>query len=391
MSFPYQSNYSHPFPNVETTHPLIPREKTYMLDRKIVTIHSEDRDTGKWPNPNHFEIDLPEAMTQIESIRLLDSSFPTNQYVFSHNYQNTKLLFTFTMDISDQAYPVWVDISNQVFTATIEEGFYTPDDLVSEIAGKMNRVITAEMRDLSNSLDISGYTYSEFTCYYHSVKHKILFGNTRDPFSLELDIQPDYSTYTETNGCYNKNIWTQSNRWGLGAYLGFEKVAYDSGANPLNEPIVIDYADETWMTPDTNKSVHSIEAPQCLDIFGENQLYMELDKYNGIDEIQPYPTNSNAMYNAQYGGKVNSAFAKIPIIQLPYAQYFDSRNAFLNYMTVFREPLERITKLKFTFRYHDGRLIDFRNMPFSFTIEFNCLRDEVNQARYVRIPATITL
>lgn len=389
MSFPYQSNYGQVFPNVETTHPLIPREKTYMLDRKIVTVHSEDRDTTKWANANHFEIDLPEAMTQVESIRLLDSSFPTNQYVFSNAYQNTKLVFSVVMDASDQAYPAWLEVSNQVFTATIEEGFYTPDDLVNELSAKMNDAITSDMRDLSDALATSGYTYSEFTCYYHTVKHKILFGNTRDAFSLELDIRP---TYTSTSGCpSSQDIWTQSNRWGLGAYLGFDKIVYDSGANPVDEPIQIDYANETWMTPDASDAVHSLEPPHCLDIFGENQLYMEVDKYNGIDEIQPYPTNTNAMYNAQYGGKVNSAFAKIPLTQIPYAQYFDTRNSFLNYMTVFRKPLERITKLKFTFRYHDGRLVDFRNMPFSFTIEFNCLLDEVNQARYVRIPSTIRL
>ena len=31
------------------THPLIPREQNYVLDRKIITIHSNDRDISKWP------------------------------------------------------------------------------------------------------------------------------------------------------------------------------------------------------------------------------------------------------------------------------------------------------------------------------------------------------
>lgn len=384
MSFPYQSNYANTFGNVETSHPLIAREKTFLLDRKIITVHSEDRDIAKWTHSNHFEIELPEPMTQVESIRLLDTSFPTNQYVFSNQYQNTKLLFTITMDSTDEAYTEWLGVSNEVFTAVIDEGFYTPDDLVSEISAKMNEAVSLVMRDLSNTLDISNYQYDQFTCYYHTVKHKFLFGNLRDPFSLEFDIQPDYSDIVQ---CYNRDIWSQSTRWGIGSYLGFEKAVYDAGTEGADIPLVIHYASETWMTPETGNSVYSIEPPNCLNIFGENQLYMEIDKYNGIDEIQPYPMNSNAMYNGKYGGKVNSAFAKIPIIQLPYAQYFDT----YTYMTVFREPLERITKLKFTFRYHDGRLVDFRNMPFSFALEFNCLRDEPSVARYVRIPAIISL
>ena len=46
---------------------------------------------------------------------------------------------------------------------------------------------------------------------------------------------------------------------------------------------------------------------------------------------------------------------------------------------------EKLSKLKFKFRYHDGRLVDFKCLPFSFTLEFNMLRDEQMRARNVRI------
>ena len=39
---------------VQNTHPLIQREQTYVLNRKLVSIHSEDRDYAKWPNSNHL-------------------------------------------------------------------------------------------------------------------------------------------------------------------------------------------------------------------------------------------------------------------------------------------------------------------------------------------------
>ena len=36
--------------NTFTTQPVIRREQTYVLDRKLVSIHSEDRDVKKWKN-----------------------------------------------------------------------------------------------------------------------------------------------------------------------------------------------------------------------------------------------------------------------------------------------------------------------------------------------------
>ena len=55
-----------------TTYPLIPRHPNYLLDSKIVSFHSEDRDPMKWPNPNHFEVTLPDELKNVQSIRLLD-------------------------------------------------------------------------------------------------------------------------------------------------------------------------------------------------------------------------------------------------------------------------------------------------------------------------------
>ena len=71
---------------IQTSHPIQTRAQTYTLDRKILSIHSYDRDISKWPNSNYFEIDLPEAATNIQSIRLVQISIPSNQFVFSNEY-----------------------------------------------------------------------------------------------------------------------------------------------------------------------------------------------------------------------------------------------------------------------------------------------------------------
>ena len=52
---------------------------------------------------------------------------------------------------------------------------------------------------------------------------------------------------------------------------------------------------------------------------------------------------------------------------------------------------KRNRKLKFRFRYHDGRLVDFRKCNFNFTISFYMLRDEIAREYNLRTPGTYTL
>ena len=97
---------------VQNTHPLIQREQTYVLNRKLVSIHSEDRDYVKWPNSNHFGIDLGQGYHNVESIRLVDYSFPSNNYTFSNEYQNTKLSFKYKNEYRIE-FANWNTVNNQ--------------------------------------------------------------------------------------------------------------------------------------------------------------------------------------------------------------------------------------------------------------------------------------
>jgi len=126
------------------SHPLIAREQTYLLDRKILSIHSEDRDISQWPNPNNFAVTLPEDLINIQSMRLVTSSFPNNQYVFTENYQNTKLQFTVTEPhTSGSEQHALLDISTDILTAEIHEGFYEPVQLATELGNALNNAVSA--------------------------------------------------------------------------------------------------------------------------------------------------------------------------------------------------------------------------------------------------------
>ena len=374
--------------NVQQRHPLIPREQTFVLDRKLVSIHSYDRDIKKWPNSNHFEIELPEDLRNIQSMRLLNISLPSSQYIFSNEYQNTKL-------------KVFVSLrsgSSGDIIITIDEGSYTPDQLATEIETKLNKAV-ASLTSLG-----AGSGYNNFRCKYNSVSNTFWFGNLVDKFVLKFGDKLEY-----TYDCTQLLVWNNYKKWGLPAYLGYKKRNYVSTKTPKNiwyadqdgDPFGFDYEMEDgsgneWLTDVSMNSIVNLynygtnpldPSGICnLDIMGEDYIYMELDKYNSMDEIEPYSENTAGWFNNDYAGKVKCAFAKIPIQCTPYSQIFDSTRAYIANISHYNPPIERIDRLRFRFRYHDGRLVDFKCLPFSFTLEFNMLRDEQLRSYVVRVP-----
>jgi len=425
---------------INQTHPLIPREQTYVLDRKLISFHSTDRDISKWPAANNFEIMLPTVLKNIQSMRLDTISIPNDQFVFSSQYQNTKL--SFSMNIySGLTY-------NDYETVSIDEGSYNPQELAIEIQSKMNKKISEKNQA----------PYKGFVCVYNKITNTFWFGNVLELFTLRFDIKHTYEDL-----CPNQRVvWNQYDNWGLPSYLGYKKTIYEAGKTPpywdsvsgatisaggkfgfdyvkesakkywlysTNTNFMVDVRDpipptnlsdlsglvgrfgQTWCYPcnDGRSPYPKVKgrasgppAPtitewkkrakiQNINIMGEDVIYMEVDRYNTMDEIAPYSKNTSGERCNDYHGRVNSAFAKIPVPCRAYSQIFDSRNAFLMNVSHYEPPLESVARLKFKFRYHDGRLVDFKFLPLSFTIEFNMLRNEQLRAKNVRIPGAYTL
>ena len=543
---------------LQTAHPLIQSEQTFVLDRKLISIHSVDRDYQKWPNSNHFGIDLGEAFHNVQSMRLINFAVPSNNYTFSTAYQNTKMSFTYSLnypfnlsqfggganapnawnvmyDILEALFgPYGAPIANQFqyqpanvilqhyssttnsweeitwsgitsgavvpvvsgnqgiyrlvwtppeFSITIPEGSYSPSNLTETIQTLMNKEIfnasslsynnlTANggsfdflpgpgigvISDISNvtlpsinntAPNISAWASSRgrgispFVVYYNSVTNKVLFGTKAGTFTLNFAKQEIYDPTCDVN----KAIFNQYTKWGLPAYLGFDKKNYvgqvvdisgigqgGTGGDPFQfnqgglylpfeptNPWLVGDARTVQITGNgaypppwtgvvgsvvlgnttnggsasgdsiTKNLVSFVGADFNLDINGEDALYMEIDRYNSIDEIYPYSERTGHLYNNDLGHRVNGSFAKIPLTHVPFGQEMGSRNNFV--LNVFHSdpPIQRIDRLKFTFRYHDGRLVDFKNLPFSFTLEFNMLKDEQERGKRVRVPPLYNL
>lgn len=382
---------------LNNNHPLIRNQQNYYLDRRLITIHTEDRDSNKWPDENEFEITLPEPITNIQSMRLIEGTFPSNYYTFSEKNQNTKFFIDYDVCMNGLQ---WHDFSENF---TLQDGFYTPNQMALELEKRIQRHIN----------DSSGGNGDQkIKVFYDEVGQCFYFGFSYKQLKVTLDFKGDQSYNT---GCNNSIIKNNNTKWGLGYYLGFEKKAYHFDAhnglfNNSNmvgdwkqgrihfdylEPTSSRYADFSNgfpfdnVAPTQTQFQYYIKAPYTAKLNGEQCFYVEIEKYNECDELKPYSLLTNSLYNNDYNGTVKAAFAKIPIISTPNSEFRVSENDFLQNFTQFNPPLERITKLKFKFRYHDGRLVDFKKHEFNFTMELNTLCPEIQQSYNVRTPTII--
>lgn len=382
--------------NTQNTHPLIPREQTYVLDRKLVTIHSEDRDIKKYPDSNRFEIRLPQVMENVASMRLVECTFPSAYYTFSNDYQNTKL--SFSIEPQNPAAPYYQYLNtiapkDRIMTVQIQEGYYCPSELATEIQEKMNEIVSNKIKWIikEDTGDDVLVDYASFRVHYDKVGQRFWFGNQIDGFTIYAGQKEVYPPPK----CEQPLMWDKPVNWGLAYNLGLAKTTYTSSAVPEGACLKFSYlgACGVWLTRPNGSTTppHYIQAAFAPDLLGERVIYMQVDKYNSYDELVPGPELTNSVFNNTYGGIVDSAFAKIPITATPLGEFNDSRNGFLQNVTTFDIPEEKISKLSFLFRYHDGRLVDFGNNRFNFTIEFNSLKNEIGRSYSVRVPLAYTL
>ena len=141
--------------------------------------------------------------------------------------------------------------------------------------------------------------------------------------------------------------------------------------------------------------IHNVQSIRLIDIYlaidktlpansGKTCVYMEIEKYNQIDELEPNPVNTNATYNNRFNGRVNSSFAVIPISSNSGSVIYQSdSNSSLSY---FSPPIEQVPKIKVKFRYHDGTLVDFGNNESHFRIEFNTLTNQQQKNMTINVP-----
>ena len=245
--------------NTNTSHPLIQSSQEYMYYKKYVSIHSEDRDILKFPNPAEFEIEIPEDLLNVASLRLISWTFPANYSTFSINTSN----ITMTFKIHNPYNPNINNVSNVLaqksfeyfflskesdFIIVIEEGFYNPSQIVTELTNKFNYAVTIRLKNyfIEKSTDpsltteekaeyikaitllISAGGYTNFVIVYNNVSQKIWFGNTCDGFILTNETQLAKTALVENLFCGARSQTPDFSNWGLPGNIGLTRCNEES-------------------------------------------------------------------------------------------------------------------------------------------------------------------
>ena len=311
----------------------------YSIDSKILFIDSNDRDIAKWPNSSEFEINCPQVYNNVQSLNLLNIVLPNPIYNISDYLQNNKLVMTIS------------GIEERIIT--LEDGYYDVETLRSSLQNKINRS-----------------TNKNLVVAYNEVSRKYYFGISNNSitnggfFQLMFNKQLDFSSSCITN----VNVYSQHSNWGLGYILGFDKKTYASRTIDNSNNLIFDYSANAWIDT-SNVSVISSPYPHTLD--ANENIYIELEKYNKCDELKPYLSYN---YNNSNSGIVNSAFAKIPSSNL--AAHNSNITVLLDNeisstVSYFKPPIEKLAKIKIKIRYHNNMLVDLQNTNVSLSLSVN--------------------
>ena len=410
--------------NTNTNHPLIPNSQEYIFYKKYVSIHSEDRDMLKYPSSSEYEIEMPEDLLNVASLRLVSWTFPSNYNTFSILNSNVSMTFIINQPYDPNINNVYELLivktfeclyysRNDTFIISIEEGFYNPQQMVIELTNKFNQAVTIkleqyfltqstqildpdpvinaqlqnEYKEANNLLNLAG-GYTNFIVVYNNVSQKIWFGNTCDEFTITNETQVIKNTITDNLFCGSKNHLPDFSNWGLPSNLGFTRCNNSSvNGSKINEITTFTsyngitvprfyYGDVFpgdngyWLLPNpilTGSEVNWVECSYKINLMGPSFMYMEIEGQNCIDETSPFNVSPFTLSTNMTNGIVNSAFAKIAIPTTPISQWFDRDS--LPYKFYY-PPAEKMRRLKFKIRYHNGEVVNFGIFSYSFVIEF---------------------
>lgn len=412
--------------NISNNHPMTKNLNNYFLEKKYVTIHSEDRDIARYPNSAEFEMLLPQEYLKVSAVRLYSWAFPANYNVFSVLNYNIGMGFQFDQLYNPGEYSISNPLLEGIFAALynyknteneitfiIETGFYNPEQMATELTNKLNVAVSDIINTFFNNDPVTYATakslftgYDRFNVVYNSVTQKLFFGNTADKFTLLNKSSSFINSFSSITRCATKDQLPEAVNWGLPSYLGFSRLDAESftpeeyleknlyNANIDNSldlgPVPrFFYGDAAynsgdngyWLLPTlTGASVYFLEAPFKINFMGPAYMYMEIDGWNCIDETSPYNVSSFTIQTNQTNSRVNSSFAKISIPTTPVSQWFDNE---MGPYKSWNPPAERLSKIKVKLRYHNGSLVNFGPFDYSFMLELSLLNPQQERSQNI--------
>lgn len=244
---------------------------------------------------SHFVFRPHRAYKNIISIKLSSLEFPNVMYTFSAARENI------TIGISQPP-------GNPYVNFTISPGNYSDSATLATAVEDAIQV-----------------TYPTISVNYNSVTNKITITDT-NPF--DIDFTPSTNTLPFDNG--------------LGHYLGFRNLKYETGAT-------------------------SYTAESCPDIYGDTYVYLVVNDYSVIEHQDFNHTSFTAL-------------AKIQLNVAKNVMIFDQLNTTTKEY-FFQQPTN-VTQLRIRLLDTYGRELDLLGMNFSVTLE---LKEVVNHSLYEKM------
>ena len=413
-----------------TNHPLINNSHEYLFTKKFLSIHSEDRDLAKFPLAAQFDIELPQEYANVVKVQLVEWSFPSNYYTFSAVAKNLLLSFKINDPYDAELFlsstdpvnnPTDDDIEigisagliafkNSLFVLQIDEGFYNPIQMATELTNRLNKTVTDYLNSYftsngysqpfidkfnnttngvpnqsdGNMEDIGGY--KEFVVFYNIISQKLYFGNRSSRFTIPNIITPPTKELVEKYfylGCTLKRLPQYTDKLLL-FNLGFDITPTPTVTLTNQQYARIYYGDALtlsngadngiWLFPSIVKhpgcNVSYMIPRQQINFMGPSHFYLEINELNNMDELNPYPSipSFTEISTDPPPNRVNSAFCKISVNSTPISQWYDRDNTAFK---LFNPPLEKLRKLRIKVRYHDGTTVLFGSFAYSITLEIS--------------------
>ena len=134
-------------------------------------------------------------------------------------------------------------------------------------------------------------------------------------------------------------------QWGLAYYLGFDKDVYEA----------------TTLT-----------SPRLVSLNPYTYILLDIEELNGIEEMGLYGDGTTG----------RGAFAKIPCAVNSF-QYVSLDNSSSTTAVPLFPPIGKLHHLRIQFRFHDGHIVNFKNVEHSFSLEVSCIEPGVKAAHTV--------
>ena len=410
--------------NLNNNHPLITNSQDYALINKYVSIHSEDRDYLKYPNASNFEIELPEDLLNVSTVKVSDWQLPLVYDVYSKVYSNITMTFKINKPITPSAIsptPTTLEIvtyealnsnKDNNYLVNIQEGSYSGSQIADELTNRFNEVVTNYIVNYFNNNGytslVPGFTYTQFVVIFNSVSANIWFGNKSSGFILTNSTQLpfNYSVPSSNNcnpcktnpsaiysqlpksatvdqiECYRSKIPNFA-EYGLPYFLGLTRCDTESievddvtfyYTNPKN----------VWLTPTyPGTKVYFVNGFNKCILTPPIYIYLEIEGLNCIDETSPFNISKFTLTTNETNGVVNSSLAKL-LVPSNTNSWYDKAPSYKFFMP----PAERIRKLKLKFRYHNGELVDFNGLPFSIFLQFTLINPQQIRKQTMYYPTT---